>query len=177
MTGWTDSERVRWWCDLSTLWAGSNRESLELRYGTTDPQLLTASMLEEAWLSKSGVDIEVAVSLGFLSGFGAGHLETLLRLLPANSHCRHEDVVSALLEIGDPVAVPGLFYACVWVPECLAFDDNRALAKKAWHALGRLPGVEAHSALRALVEITDSEVIRAGAEKELRRRSERGWDG
>ncbi len=96
MTGRLEEADVARSTRLSDRWKGFNRASLETLYGHSDGAALTAAMLDEAATSGIPADIEAALNLGFRSGFTRDHLPTLLRLLTAEHHYRHEDVVSAL---------------------------------------------------------------------------------
>jgi hypothetical protein len=60
-----------------------------------------------------------------------------------------------------------------WVPDYLAFDENRALAVKAIWALGDIDGPAAERALRAL-STAESDVVRDNASEQLTRRQSEG---
>lgn len=127
---------------------------------------------EEACSQNNEVDVEFALYAGFHFGFTPVFLDILIRLSDAEWHCRHEDVVTALGELGETGAVEALYRAALKIHPYLEFDDSRALAGKAIWALGKLADATADQKLRLLAEAGDP-VVRAGAQKQLYRRSGR----
>ncbi|WP_146180114.1 hypothetical protein [Opitutus sp. ER46] len=126
-------------------------------------------LLEEALQSKNSEDVQCVLIVGHAFGFAADQVGVLSRLLEADWHVSHEDVVSALDKLRSPAAVSALVRATEWIPEYLNYDDSRALAGKAIWALGKVPGGEAESALRKLAASNES-VIRDAALQQLERR-------
>ncbi|PTX97670.1 hypothetical protein DB354_05135 [Opitutus sp. ER46] len=113
--------------------------------------------------------MQCVLIVGHAFGFAADQVGVLSRLLEADWHVSHEDVVSALDKLRSPAAVSALVRATEWIPEYLNYDDSRALAGKAIWALGKVPGGEAESALRKLAASNES-VIRDAALQQLERR-------
>jgi hypothetical protein len=145
-----------------------------LRYfGVTDGPRLGLDLLRNALQRRDGRDVEMALLVCFTFGFTPDHLQPLLELSFADWHTRHEDVVSALQDLNTPAAVPAFVHATRWIPTYLDWDDNRALAKKAIHALGKAPGLEAEQALMQLIVDYDDEVLRETARRVLKRRQDR----
>lgn len=141
-----------------------------LRYfGTTDGQQLGLDLLREALRRRDEQDTEMALIVCFTFGFTSDHLQPLLELSAADWHKKHEDVVWALRGLHTPAAVPAFVHATRWIPDYLDFDENRALARKAIHALGTTPGHEAEQALTELTQ-SDDELLRDTAERVLERR-------
>ncbi|WP_328391441.1 HEAT repeat domain-containing protein [Nocardia sp. NBC_00416] len=96
-------------------------------------------------------------------------IESLLPLVGADWHESHENIVTLLERIASPSSVPALRYAAEYVPEYLEYDENRAMARKAVHALRKIPGAAAEAAMVELLD-SDSEVVRDIAAKQLVRR-------
>jgi hypothetical protein len=135
-----------------------------------DATAFALSNLEEAYCQKSEDDVDCGLGVGFHFGFTTDFLDLLIRLSDAEWHHSHEDVVTALGELGDTRAIEALYRAALIIHPYLAYDDCRALAVKAIWALGKLSNSAADQKLRLLAESTDS-VVRADARKQLYRRS------
>jgi hypothetical protein len=130
---------------------------------------LALRLLEEACREKSAEDLKCTLLVGFAFGFAVDHVDILCRLVEAEWHFSHEDVVSALGRFHTPNAVGPLFRATQRVPEYLNFDDSRALAVKAIWAPGRIPGSEAETKLELLTH-SENAILRENASKQLARR-------
>jgi hypothetical protein len=130
---------------------------------------LASRLLEDAYRAQDGEDLECALTLGFTFGFAPEHKDVLRRLVEAEWHVRHEDVVSALQTWPTADTVEALFRATQWIPKSLEYDDSRALAVKAIWALGKVPGTEAETKLEALAR-SDNAILRKTAEEQLERR-------
>lgn len=129
-------------------------------------------LFEEAYQARNSDDMDCAIVVGFVFGFGPEHTTILCQLLDEDWHRSHEDAVSALDGLRTPVAIESLFRATQWIPDYLDFDDARALAVKAIWALGNLPGPESEAKLKAIAR-SDDPILRTNAEEQLeRRRSE-----
>ena len=133
---------------------------------------LASRLLEDAYVAQDGDELECALTVGFTFGFAAEHTKILNRLVEADWHIRHEDVVSALDELRSPDSVEALFRATQWIPKSLEYDDSRALAVKAIWALGKIPGSEVEAKLEALAH-SDDPILRKTAEEQLDRRHKR----
>lgn len=132
---------------------------------------VAARLLEEVYKSRNSDDVQCVLIVGHAFGFASDHVGVLARLLEADWHVSHEDIVSALDKLRSPEAVNALYRATQWIPEYLSYDDSRALAVKAIWALGKLSGGEAEAALHQLAASNDT-VIRDGAEEQLQRRKD-----
>jgi hypothetical protein len=130
---------------------------------------VAARLLEEACESKNPDDVQCALVVGHAFGFASDHVGILARLLEADWHVSHEDVVSALDRLRSPEGVNALYRATQWIPEYLSYDDSRALAVKAIWALGKLSGDEAEAVLHQLAASSDT-VIQDAAKEQLQRR-------
>jgi hypothetical protein len=148
------------------------RQEVLRHFSTSDGQALGLSLLRDAAKRHDPVDVEMALIVGATFGFTPEYLDLLVQLSSADWHFKHEDVVSALGQLQTPAAVDALYRATQWVPAYLAFDESRAMARKAIWALGDTPGHEAEQALRKLAGSAD-QVIRREAENQLKRREAR----
>lgn len=141
------------------------------RFGSTDGQGLGLELLRDAVERHDRVDVELALIVCGVFGITSDHLGLLLQLASADWHRRHEDVATYLGELRRPNTVGALYSLTQWVPEYLDFDESRALARKAVHALGAIPGEEAEQALKRLAG-DDSEIIRERAVRQLQKRAD-----
>ncbi len=89
-------------------------------------------------------------------------------LLESDWHILHETAAFALGRVGD-AAVPALVRAAREVPDYLEFDESRALAGKAIHSLGKIPGPEAEAALDDLL-LHEDHALRSMVRRVLDRR-------
>jgi hypothetical protein len=143
-----------------------SHEEFLRRFGASDGSTLGLQLLRDATERKDGDGVELALIVCFAFGFTSDHLKFLVELAFADWHVKHEDVVTALSQLRDPDTVNALHHATQWVPPYLAFDENRALARKAIRALGGIPGDRARHALLRAFE-SGGAVVRKYAEKEL----------
>ena len=141
------------------------------RFGVADGQELVRRVLGEAIDRRDPVDVEMGIILADVFGVSSEFLPSLLSLVEADWHRTHEDVVTLLGRLRTPEAVEALVRATQWVPAYLDFDESRALATKAVHALGAIPGARAEE---ALVELSESDIatVRAVALAQLEHRRE-----
>ena len=123
-------------------------------------------LLEEAYEKRDDEEVQCALVVGHAFGFAPSQADVLIRLLDADWHLSHEDLVSALDRLNTPEAVDSLYRATQWVPEYLSFDESRALAVKAIWALGKISSSDATAALRRLAA-TDHAVLRDAAKYQL----------
>jgi hypothetical protein len=130
---------------------------------------LAFGMLEDAYEAQNAEDLQCALIVGFGFGFAPAHLNTLRRLVEADWHYSHEDVVTALETWPTPDTVDALFAATQWIPKSLEYDDSRALAVKAIWALGKIPGGEAGRKLEVLAR-SDNVILQQAATDQLVRR-------
>jgi hypothetical protein len=144
-----------------------------LRYfGTTDGPQLGLDLLRDAVHRHDDLDLEMALVVCFTFGLMVEHLDLLVQLASADWHRKHEDVVLALDQFRSPAAVDALYHAAWWIPDYLEWDESRALARNAIHALGKTPGSEAFEALTELTS-SGSEIVRETASRVLQRRQNR----
>jgi len=130
---------------------------------------LASRLLEDAYRTQDGEDLECALTIGFAFGFAPEHTKTLCCLVEADWHVRHEDVISALDKLHSPETVEALFRATQWIPKSLEYDDSRALAVKAIWALGKIPDTKAETKLEALAR-SENAILQKNAVEQLKRR-------
>ena len=130
---------------------------------------LASNWLDEAYRLRSADDLNCALAIGFTFGFAPSHKDVLGRLLDADWHYSHEDIVSALQTWPTADTVEVLFRATQWIPKALEYDDARALATKAIWALGKIPSSEAVAKLETLANSSNA-ILRRTAEEQLKRR-------
>ena len=130
---------------------------------------LNLKVLEDAYHGRSADDLRCALTIGFAFSFAPEHIDILYRLLRADWHDAHEDIVSALEAWPSPETIEALYNATQWIPKSLEWDDNRALAKRAIWALGKIPGDATETRLETLARSDDS-VLKNAAEEQLSRR-------
>lgn len=130
------------------------------------------SMLEDAYRERNGVDVECGLGLAFRFGTTPEFLDVLIRLSDAEWHVRHEDVVTALDELGDVRTIDALHRAALKHHPYLDYDDTRALADKAIWAMARLGDTRADQILWSLAE-SGEPVVREHAREQLYRKSRR----
>lgn len=92
----------------------------------------------------------LAMIAAYVFGVADDVADDLVEFLYCDWHHSHEDLVGLLAKAAVVRAVPALQRVATWVPEYLDFDESRSLARKAIHALGRIPGSEATRALEEL---------------------------
>src|ERR1043166_363356 len=124
---------------------------------------LALRLLEDVYKGRNAEDLKCALVIGNAFGFGPQHTDILARLIDAEWHVSHEDVVSALDGLRTPSAVKPLFRATQWIPGYLDFDESRALAVKAIWALGNIPGAESEKKLDLLAR-SDDPIVRENAQ-------------
>lgn len=147
---------------------GSPEEVLR-HFQTTDGKDLGIRLLQDASERRDGEDLEFALIV--CDTFGSTpSLELLSELSAADWHESHEDVVGLLDRLRTPRAIGALTGATEWVPDYLDWDENRALARKAVWAIGKIPGPEAEAALERLLK-ADDEIVREEAATQIERRS------
>lgn len=130
---------------------------------------VSTTLLERTLIEKSSDDLQCVLIVGYTFGFSPSQADILCRLLEADWHVSHEDLVGAMDKLRLPQSVDSLYRATQWIPEYLSYDDSRALAVKAIWALGKIPGSESEGALRRLVS-SSVEVLSDTAKHQLRRR-------
>ena len=113
----------------------------------TQPSEWALRELQDAIEREDSNDAEVALIVG--STFGRDHrwAPSYQALLFTDWHELHEGAAYALGFLGDSDAVPALVHATRHTPTYLQYNDGRALASKAMHSLGKIPGPEAEAAL------------------------------
>jgi hypothetical protein len=148
-----------------------SRKKLLRILGVKDGTALSLRLLRGALQSRDAGDVEIAVGLSAEYGLTPEHVAPLVQLVSADWHRSHENILSALDRLRAPEAVDALFHATQWVPDYLAFDDARAMARKAIYALGKTAGSDAEQALKRLVDI-DDEFLRETVTHVLEIRSE-----
>lgn len=137
-------------------------------FGATDGVTLGLELLAGAVERRDSEEVEYALLVCQTFGFAEGDLPLLLDLASADWHVKHEDVVWYLGGYQSPAVVDALYHATQWVPDYLAFDENRALARKAIWELGKQPGDKARQALKRLAHSKD-ELLSNEAKQQLER--------
>jgi hypothetical protein len=132
---------------------------------------LALRLLDETFDARNAEDLECALIVGHVFGFGPEHVDVLCHLIDADWHYSHEDVVDALDDLRSPKAIDALFRATQCVPKSLEYDVNRNLAVKAIWALGNLQDSEADAKLEVLSRSNDA-IGQEAAAKQLERRRE-----
>jgi hypothetical protein len=135
-------------------------------FGTTNGHALGLRLLGDAVDRHDGTDAEAALMVCWEFDVTTDHLDLLVQLASADWHSKHEDVARALDRLRTPAAVDALYHLTQWVPDYLAWDEDRALARKAVWGLAKTPGPEAAAVLRRLLDDPD-EHVRAYATRRL----------
>jgi hypothetical protein len=148
---------------------GSPEEVLR-HFGEGDGVKLGFRLLSEAAASRDATDLEMALIACSVFGITVEHLSTLASLIPADWHQSHENIVALLDKLRTSAAIDALSTAALLVPDYLEWDENRALARNAIWAIGKIPGPEADAALKQLLE-ADDEIVREAARKQIERRA------
>lgn len=148
-------------------------EDILRHFGVEDGKQLGLDLLESAVARRDSGDLEGALIVASCFGIDTDHFDIYLRLATEEWHRVHEDITFQLGLFGDPRAIDALVRLCDWVPDHLAWDDNRALASKAVHALARIPGDDAERALRSVLSSEDP-IVRAMARRQHDKRT-RQW--
>jgi len=148
-------------------------ESFLGAFGEQDGTRLGLELLADAANRRDPRDLELALIVIDVFGVAEAHREVLSSLVRSDWHVKHEDIVSLLGRLGSPESVADLVFATSWVPEYLSYDENRALARKAIHALGNIPGPEVDGALAQLLSSPD-DLVRRQAARALEKRRDVG---
>jgi hypothetical protein len=136
-----------------------------------DDNKLALSLLDAACNAENAEDLQCTLIIGHVFGFSSKHEDALCRLVSADWHVSHEDVVSALaqIEVNSEKVVDALYDATQTSLSYLEYDSSRALAVKAIWALGKIPGCRAESKLKTLASSANS-VLRENAANQLKKR-------
>lgn len=145
-------------------------EDVLRHFGTTDGAELGLHLLREAINQRDATDVEMALIACSTFGVTADHLSALIDLSSADWHQSHENVALLLDKLRTPAAIDALRNMAQWIPDYLDWDENRALARNAIWAIGKIPGPEAEAALKQLLA-SDDEIVRDGASEQLERRA------
>lgn len=119
--------------------------------------------LEKAIRDRDEVDVADLLLVAGADGLDASYKQVLGTLLKSDFHREHEEVVTALEEVGDPESVEVLYETALRIPD---WDDFRSLARKCILALKAIGTEEAMQRLRDLSECDDA-IIREFAEEIL----------
>ena len=146
-----------------------NPDGFRARAGIAQPSEWALQELQNAIDRRDSDDAETALIVG--STFGRDHrwARPYQDLLGTDWHNFHETAAHALGFLGDSDAVLAIVQATRHVPAYLQYDDGRALASKAIHSLGKIPGPGAETALRDLLRHHDPS-LSATAQRVLNRR-------
>jgi hypothetical protein len=133
---------------------------------------LSLDLLDAACRDENAEDLEHALTVGFVFGFSPQHEKTLCSLVSEFWHRRHEDVVSALVDIGatDQMTADAFYAATLIASPYLIYDGSTSLAVKAIWGLGRMPGTYPEEKLKTIAQSANP-VLRENAENQLKRRN------
>lgn len=92
-------------------------------FGAADGVALGLDLLRDAVDRQDPVDVEFALTVCFTFDITDDHLPLLLILAFADWHRQHEDVASALQDIGSPESVDALSHLATWAPAYLRTDE------------------------------------------------------
>lgn len=145
-----------------------DKDAFLAAWGTRDGSQLGVEQLEGATDREDGTDVEFALVICFSFGLRPELLPTLTRLTDASFHQAHENIASALDDLRDPRSIPALLRLAATVPDYLAWDENRALARKAIFGLGNLQTAQADAALDQLARTADPQLVAFVAEQRQR---------
>lgn len=123
-----------------------------------DGPALARRLLLAAETAQDQASLNGALLVSTVFPFPADCDEVLIRLAFADWHREHEWIVWRLDERRSPRAIDALVFLAQWIPGYLLWDDNRALAKNAVHAIAKVPGDAADAALRRLMASQSDEV-------------------
>jgi hypothetical protein len=139
-------------------------------FGYSDGRALGLKLLRQSIDDRDADDMEASLVVVGSFGVTPEHFGMLIDLLAADWHQRHESVVYLLDRLRDPRAIASLARVATWIPDYLDWDENRALARNAIWAIGKIPGDESRAMLVELSQSQD-DVVRQGAQEQLKRRS------
>jgi HEAT repeat protein len=135
-------------------------------------------MLEAAALSRAPDFVERAVQCAYADGLKAAYVPALIAILKNSEHHRHEDVVTALQTLKDPISADALFNAAFIEHEYLNYDEHFGLARKCTWALADIGSPEARSFLERLAA-SSNKFIAAFAQERLdcweKEKQRKGW--
>lgn len=138
-------------------------------FAVDDGVELSRRLVAEAATSCSAVGMELAIIAASVFGVADDVVDDLIELLYAEWHHSHESMVLLVGQAGEVRAVRALQRMATWVPDYLDFDESRALARKAIHALGRIPSAEATKVLTELSE-GEAPMLAEAAQRQLKHR-------
>lgn len=114
-------------------------------------------LLEDARHSGDASSIECALLIAHGQPEEIDFVPTLIALLGARSHKRHEDVARWLQSLRDPRSVDALYEAAL-TKHAYFVDHSYAFARKCTWALADIGTAEAHEKLRLLTGSDGSEI-------------------
>ncbi|MFM2353877.1 MAG: hypothetical protein RLZZ608_1283 [Actinomycetota bacterium] len=129
--------------------------------GADDGVVLGLSLLSEATTHRDKDAVQWSMVVCYVFGYEASHLPLLHELAAASWHENHENVASAMDDVGSDESIPFLKHLAEWVPEYLEWDDNRALSTKAVWGIAKMGSPAAHAALFELAQSDDPHVVQA----------------
>jgi hypothetical protein len=124
-------------------------------------------LLSDALSCKQAEDVECALLLGFEFGFSADCVDVLCRLLDADWHQKHEDIVRVLQQLRSPSSVDALCRATSMRHQYLEYNDSTALAIKCVWALSKIGTQAALDKLKFIVDNDEREEVKATARSRL----------
>jgi hypothetical protein len=133
---------------------------------TSCPMASVREKLEQAIEARDAAAFELALNAAFRAGLTPDLAGLLARALSMSWHTRHEDVVGALQQLKDPVAVDALYWAALAKHDSLDYDEFFGLARKCTWALADIGTSEAKRRLEDLAA-GNNEVIAGYAKRRL----------
>jgi hypothetical protein len=124
-------------------------------------------LLQTAYSEQNADDVEFSLYIGFAFDlFSEEFAEILCKLVVADFHYRHEDIVSVLQTLEAPNIADSIYNAALLKLEYLGYSDTAPLAGKCIRALGRMGTAEAKGKIHLLAN-SECEVIKNYAMRQL----------
>jgi hypothetical protein len=125
-----------------------SKEEFLRRFPTAvEDSKLALGLLEKAYKEENDEDLEWTLIVGFSFGFAPKHADLLCKLVEADWHHSHENIVSALTDLRSFKAVGPLEKTAYAHYDYLDYDECFGLARKCVWALADIGTAEAHQAL------------------------------
>jgi hypothetical protein len=114
--------------------------------------------LVNAAKSEDADAVENALYQAYKAGITTEYVPVLIELLGMSWHQRHEDIVSSLQALKDPLAVEPLYRAALVTHTYLDYDEFFGLARKCTWALADIGTLEAQSRLATLAQSENPQI-------------------
>jgi hypothetical protein len=124
-------------------------------------------LLEIAYREKNAEDVELSLSLASMfDSISKEYSTILIKLLKADWHYKHEDIVLIFQKLKIPEAVDVIYETAMKRFKYLEYDDNFTLARKCTWALAKINTAESIEKLRLLAQ-SNNDVVKEYALKRL----------